>query len=119
MIERIHPYVGTPDPKASADFYTTLFALEIAMKSPVLGLRAPGNPAAQLLLLPPDPETPTPHLGIDVGDPTQVDAAYHAALRHESKIVYPLTSEPWSVRRFFVEDPTGTIINVLAHNPPR
>ena len=26
-----------------------------------------------------------------------------------------LTDEPWAVRRFFVEDPGGTIVNVLAH----
>lgn len=33
------------------------------------------------------------------------------------RIVYPLTDEPWGVRRFFVEDPDGRIINVLAHLP--
>jgi predicted enzyme related to lactoylglutathione lyase len=31
------------------------------------------------------------------------------------KIVYPLTDEPWGVRRFFVVDPNGAIINVLSH----
>jgi hypothetical protein len=31
------------------------------------------------------------------------------------RIVYPLTDEPWGVRRFFVEDPDGHIVNVLAH----
>ena len=30
-------------------------------------------------------------------------------------VAYPLTDEPWGVRRFFVEDPGGTIVNVLAH----
>jgi hypothetical protein len=29
--------------------------------------------------------------------------------------VYPLTNEPWGVRRFFVKDPSGTIVNVLSH----
>jgi hypothetical protein len=31
------------------------------------------------------------------------------------RIVYPLTDEPWGVRRFFMGDPSGTVINVLAH----
>ena len=31
------------------------------------------------------------------------------------QVVYPLTTEPWGVRRFFVQDPGGTIINILAH----
>jgi catechol 2,3-dioxygenase-like lactoylglutathione lyase family enzyme len=30
-------------------------------------------------------------------------------------IVYPVTDEPWGVRRFFVADPNGVIINILSH----
>ncbi|MGA2287514.1 MAG: VOC family protein, partial [Bradyrhizobium sp.] len=30
-------------------------------------------------------------------------------------IVYPLTDEPWGVRRFFVRDPNGAVINVVSH----
>jgi hypothetical protein len=29
--------------------------------------------------------------------------------------VYPLTNEPWGVRRFFVTDPNGIVINVMSH----
>jgi uncharacterized glyoxalase superfamily protein PhnB len=29
-------------------------------------------------------------------------------------IVYPLTSEPWGVRRFFVTAPNGVVINVMS-----
>jgi hypothetical protein len=36
-------------------------------------------------------------------------------VRRGLRVVYPLTSEPWGVRRFFVEDPGGTVVNVLAH----
>jgi len=28
----------------------------------------------------------------------------------------PITNEPWGVRRFFVIDPNGTIINVMCHS---
>jgi predicted enzyme related to lactoylglutathione lyase len=35
------------------------------------------------------------------------------AAGHE--IVHPLTDEPWGVRRFFVRDPHGKVINVLSH----
>ncbi len=44
-----------------------------------------------------------------------VDAAHAEAVRLEYRIVYPLTDEPWGVRRFFVEDPNGVVVNVLAH----
>jgi len=33
-----------------------------------------------------------------------------------AQIVHPLTDEPWGVRRFFVRDPDGNIVNVLAHS---
>jgi uncharacterized glyoxalase superfamily protein PhnB len=29
--------------------------------------------------------------------------------------VHPLTEEPWGVRRFFVRDPNGVVVNVVAH----
>ena len=58
---------------------------------------------------------PQPRFGIDVGDPEAVDAAHAAALQRGLRVVYALRDEPWGVRRFFVEDPSGTIINVLAH----
>ncbi len=44
-----------------------------------------------------------------------VDATYAAALQAGSEIVHPLTDEPWGVRRFFVRDPDGHVINVLGH----
>ena len=35
--------------------------------------------------------------------------------RREDRLVYPLTNEPWGVRRFFVTDPNGIVINVMSH----
>lgn len=84
------------------------------MDDPVLGLRSPDNPTAQVIIPPPGMENPRPHFGIDVGDPAAVDAAHSEAVRRGLNVVYPLTSEEWGVRRFFVEDPGGTIVNVLA-----
>ena len=31
------------------------------------------------------------------------------------EIVYDITNEPWGVRRFFMRDPFGNIINILSH----
>lgn len=87
------------------------------MEDPVLGLASPANPTAQLIIPPVGMEDPQPRFGIDVGDAAAVDAAHAEAVRRGLRIVYPLTDEPWGVRRFFVEDPGGTIVNVLAHVP--
>jgi catechol 2,3-dioxygenase-like lactoylglutathione lyase family enzyme len=44
-----------------------------------------------------------------------VDAAYQEAQDLGYEIVYPLTTEPWGVRRFFVRAPDGNVINVVQH----
>jgi uncharacterized glyoxalase superfamily protein PhnB len=31
------------------------------------------------------------------------------------ELVHPLTDEPWGVRRFFVKDPNGVVLNVANH----
>ncbi|SDO25488.1 hypothetical protein SAMN04515671_0320 [Nakamurella panacisegetis] len=44
-----------------------------------------------------------------------VDGAYAEAQRRGLQIVHPLTTETWGVRRFFVRDPCGNVINVVGH----
>lgn len=115
VIRRIVPYADGDDLAASRDFYVGVFGLEVAMDDPVLGLRARTEPAAQVVIPPRGMEKPPPRFGIDIGEPAAVDTAHAEAVRRGLRIVYPLTDEPWGVRRFFVEDPSGTVVNVLAH----
>ena len=44
-----------------------------------------------------------------------VDEAYEQACARGYEIVHPLTTEPWGVRRFFVRDPGGNVLNVVGH----
>jgi catechol 2,3-dioxygenase-like lactoylglutathione lyase family enzyme len=44
-----------------------------------------------------------------------VDGAYDEAQRLGYEIVYPITTEPWGVRRFFVRAPDGNVINIVRH----
>ena len=53
-----------------------------------------------------------PDVSVQVDD---VDACHAAAVQAGAEIVYPLTLEPWGVRRFFARDPDGHVINVLSH----
>lgn len=115
MVRRIIPYADGDDLAGSRDFYVEVLGLEVAMHDPVLGLQSPTNPTAQVIIPPRGMENPPPRFGIDVGEPAAVDTAHAEALRRGLRVVYPLTDEPWGVRRFFVEDPSGTVINVLAH----
>ena len=52
-------------------------------------------------------------LSVHVGN--DVDEAYAEAQRRGYEIVHPLTEEPWGIRRFFVRDPDGNVINIASH----
>mgnify|MGYP000011050639 CR=1 FL=1 len=56
--------------------------------------------------------TDIPDISIEVDD---VDGLHAAARRGGHEIVHPLTDEEWGVRRFFVRDPEGHLVNVLSH----
>ena len=112
---RVVPYAKGVDLDASRAFYTEVLGFEVAMEDPILALASPTNHSAQVLVPPPGFDDPQPQFGIDLGDPKAVDAAHTAAVQRGLRVVYALRDEPWGVRRFFVEDPSGTIINVLAH----
>lgn len=56
--------------------------------------------------------TDVPDLSVEVDD---VDEAFKRMKKARFKIEYPLTDEPWGLRRFFVRDPIGKLVNILAH----
>jgi predicted enzyme related to lactoylglutathione lyase len=53
-----------------------------------------------------------PDVSIEVDD---LDDVHARAVRAGAEIVYPLTDEEWGLRRFFVRDPNGAVINVTEH----
>ena len=56
--------------------------------------------------------TPVPDLSIEVDD---VDTAFDRMKSAGFPIEYGPVDEPWGVRRFYVRDPFGKLINVRAH----
>jgi len=45
-----------------------------------------------------------------------VDEIHAKAVERGVTISYPLTDEPWGVRRFFMVDPNGLTLNIMCHN---
>ena len=113
-VRRIVPDLHAADPSAGGDFYADVLGLEPVMDLGwIVTYADPGNRAAQLSVMREDASAPvTPDVSVEVDD---VDAAYAAAQRRGAEIVHPLTDEPWGVRRFFVRDPGGAVLNVLGH----
>jgi len=56
--------------------------------------------------------TPTPDLSIEVDD---VDTALERMKQAGFPIEYGPADEPWGVRRFYVRDPFGKLVNILSH----
>jgi predicted enzyme related to lactoylglutathione lyase len=113
-VRRVVPDFEAEDPAGSAEFYAEVLGLKPAMDLGwIVTFAAPGNPSAQISLMREDASASVvPDASIEVDD---VDAAYASAQRLGCEIVHPLTDEPWGVRRFFVRDPSGHVLNVLSH----
>lgn len=113
-VRRIVPDFQSPEPAAGREFYAAVLGLEVAMDLGwIVTFAAPGNPMAQISVMREDASAPVqPDVSIEVDD---VDAAHAAAQRLGCEIVHPLTNEPWGVRRFFVRDPNGKVLNILSH----
>ncbi len=109
------PNLATGDVGRARDFYVDLLGFDVAMDLGwIVTLASPSNETAQVSLQQ-DGAQGGPHLTIEVDD---VDEVYTAARREGLEIVRPLTDEAWGVRRFFVRDPDGVVVNVMAHRPP-
>ncbi len=120
-IRRIVPDVKTDKLEESRFFYSEVIGLEESMDLGwIVGFVSPDNETAQLQLLTADATAPvTPDISIEVGD---VNEVFARATAHGFEIVHPVTVEPWGVRRFFVRDPNGMVINIMEHvagNPER
>ncbi|MER5542677.1 VOC family protein [Streptomyces sp. NPDC002589] len=112
-VRRIVPNVQSTALPQSVEFYGELGLEEVMNHGWIITLASPGNPAVQLSVMTEDRTAPVaPDLSIEVED---VDAAYAAMLERGAEIVHPLTDEEWGVRRFFVRDPNGRVVNVLGH----
>ena len=113
-IRRIVPDITSVRMEESRKFYTEFLGLNLAMDMGwILTFVSPANPTAQITLMQASASAlPNPNVSIQVED---VAAVHDKAVRLGLEIVYPLTDEPWGVRRFFVKDPNGAVINVMSH----
>ena len=113
-VQRVVPDLASQSLEEAKRFYDQVLGLQPVMDHGwIVTLADPRNPSSQISLMTHDETSPVvPDVSIHVDD---VEAAYKAAVAAGSEIVHPLTDEPWGVRRFFVRDPDGHVLNVLSH----
>jgi catechol 2,3-dioxygenase-like lactoylglutathione lyase family enzyme len=113
-IRRVVPKMISDTPDESRSFYVGLLGFQVAMDLGwIMTFVSPSNPTAQVSVGREDATAPVvPQITVEV---TDVDAIDAEAVQRGLEIVHPLTDELWGVRRFFVKDPNGMVINVAAH----
>lgn len=112
-IRRAMPHVPSADADASRSFYIDVLGFEEVMDMGwIVTFASATNSTAQISLAVGDQHPVRADITVEVDD---VDAVHAEAQRRGLTIVHPLTDEDWGVRRFFVTDPDGTIINVMSH----
>lgn len=113
-VKRIVTNIATESVREVQAFYSDLFGLHDVMDEGWIVTLASGGTAATQLSIASEggSGTPVPDISIEVDD---VDAIYEKARALGHAIPYPITDEPWGVRRFYVVDPAGKTLNVLAH----
>ncbi|MFE9559646.1 VOC family protein [Streptomyces sp. NPDC006487] len=112
-VRRVVPNVRSQAVQESREFYGLLGFEEVMNHGWIMTLASPSHPAAQISFMAADRTAPVvPDLSVEVDD---VDAAYAVMRERGAEIVHPLQDEEWGVRRFFVRDPSGRVINVLGH----
>jgi catechol 2,3-dioxygenase-like lactoylglutathione lyase family enzyme len=117
-IRRVVPDIKSTHLDESRSFYVDFLGLQMAMDMGfIMTFVSPSNPTAQISVMRDDGGSAVlPNVSVEVEN---VDEVYARAIDRGLDIVYPLTDEPWGVRRFFIVDPNGIILNVLSHLPTR
>jgi catechol 2,3-dioxygenase-like lactoylglutathione lyase family enzyme len=114
-IRRVVPDITCDAIEDTRDFYAGVLGFDVAMDMGwIVTLASPDVPSAQISLVSGTEEAakPIPDITVEVDD---ADSVHDAVTRAGHEVVYPMTDEEWGVRRFFVRDPGGVVVNVMSH----
>jgi catechol 2,3-dioxygenase-like lactoylglutathione lyase family enzyme len=111
---RIVPNLTAANPIQARAFYEALLGLDVVMDMGWIMTFASDTAATPQISVATEggSGTAVPDLSIEVDD---VDEIYKRARAAGCEITYGIADEHWGVRRFYVRDPLGKIVNILAH----
>ena len=114
QVKRLVANVEAADPSRARAFYQEVLGLELLMDHG--WIQTYGSRTTMSLQVSFACEggsgTLVPDLSIEVDD---LDTALARMKAADFVIEYGPADEPWGVRRFFVRDPFGKLVNILAH----
>lgn len=111
---RIVANIPVADPGSVRDFYEGVLGLDRLMDQGwIVTYGSEAKARAQVSFATEGGSgTPVPDLSIEVDD---LDGVHQRVLARGFEVIYGIADEPWGVRRFFVRDPAGRIVNILQH----
>lgn len=117
-VKRVVTNIGTEQLEMAKVFYGDVLDMRIVMDLGWILTFASGAAMSQQISIATEggSGTPVPDVSIEVDN---FDDVYQRAVRAGLSIEYGPASEPWGVRRFFVRDPFGRLVNILVHDEPR
>ena len=113
-VKRIIANFPAPEPSVADDFYQGILGLDLAMDHGWIRTYAgAARMTVQVSFASQGgSDTPVPDLSIEVDD---LDEALSRVRKAGIPVEYGPAIEPWGVRRFYVRDPFGRLINILQH----
>jgi len=113
-VKRIISNIQAPEPSVADRFYRDVLGLELAMDHGwIRTYSGSAKMAVQISFASQGGSgTPVPDLSIEVDD---LDEVLLRVQKRNIPLEYGPVSEPWGVRRFYVRDPLGKLVNVLQH----
>ena len=114
-VKRIVANIAADDLDRGKKFYADILGLEVAMDLGwILTFAADGAAAPQISIAKEGGSgTPVPDISIEVDNITEV---HQRVLAAGFRVEYGPRTEPWGLTRFYVRDPFGRLVNILAHD---
>lgn len=115
VVKRIVADIATDDVAGVRAFYAEVFDLSAAMDFGWIATLASGEDSGVQISIASEggSGTPVPDLSIEVDD---LEVVLARAKARGIAVEYGPVEEPWGVRRFFMRDPAGKLLNVLMHS---
>lgn len=113
-VKRIVPNIAATHIEPARIFYQDVLGLDLLMDHGWIATYGSHEPAPLQVSIAAEGGNGTlvPALSIEVDD---LDAALVRMQNAGFAIEYGPADEPWGIRRFYVRDPFGTLVNILAH----
>jgi catechol 2,3-dioxygenase-like lactoylglutathione lyase family enzyme len=115
QVKRIVANIAAEDIAAARRFYQDILGLDVLMDHGWIATYGSSQKMSVQVSIASEggSGTPVPDLSIEVDD---LDTALQRMKKAKVTIEYGPADEPWGVRRFYVRDPFGRLINILMHS---